>query len=160
VPWKPTKLEETRRIICGGWTSLKSSFPLPDEIRKLLQWWRAEFVDLICYRGCKTVQRNCRSPSCFCLQFLSLSRSQPHQVDVSEMSETLRIQAPLYSWEKERIGESMRKFLVRRKAMTAFQPKDSSLTVSKGEHLCVLSTSYLVVPQLSNRHGPPNGSAW
>jgi len=54
------------------------------------------------------------------------------QVDVSEMSETLRIQTPLYSWEKERIGESMRKFLVRRKAMTAFQPKDSSLTVSKG----------------------------
>lgn len=93
------------------------------------------------------------------LQFLSLSISQA-QVDVSNMSETLRIQTPLYSWEKERIGESMRKFLMRRKAMTAFLPKDSSLTVSKGKHLCVLSTSYLVVPQVSNRHGPPDGSAW
>jgi hypothetical protein len=26
VPWKPTKLEETRRIICGGWTSIPEEF--------------------------------------------------------------------------------------------------------------------------------------
>lgn len=66
------------------------------------------------------------------------------------MSETLGIQTPLYSWKNERIGESMRKFLMRRKAMIACQPKDSSLTVPKGKHSCVPSTSYLVVLQVSN----------
>lgn len=139
-------LEEIRCLICAGWKSLGSS----RDHRKVLEWSRAESlstllaIDEVARQCCVTVTLHIGPTEVlllfFFFQLLSLSRRQA-QVDMPNMSGTLSIQTPLYSSEKERIGHSMRKFFIRRKAMTACQPKDSLPPVSTGKQLYVLSIS-------------------